>query len=90
MIKLFVALFGPLLAILLKARPSEVEVKAAKVATLTEDLKSNVAEEKSLAELAAVRVAGDNARIMRDPEANMVNTDPAAAVNTDPDAHFRD
>jgi len=86
----FGAIFAALLGIFMKPRSTEAEVKQGEVSTLTEDLKSNVAEEKALAGAAAARAAADTARIVRDPDADRVTTDPRAAVNTDPDANFRD
>lgn len=50
-------------------------------------------EGQALAELqaaTAARAAADARRVHDDPTADHVTTDPAAAINTNPDDHFRD
>ena len=55
---------------------------------MEEDLKSHLENENALAKANASLVESNNARIMR--SGDTVTTDPSAAINNDPNAHYRD
>jgi hypothetical protein len=81
-------LLAALFKVFLQPRASQEAIVSREAATAETTLASHVEMENALAKANAVAVANANAAIMR--SGDTVTTDPGAAVNRDPDAHFRD
>jgi hypothetical protein len=73
-------------------KPADTTVKdlSASNATATTNLQTEAAANDQLVQAAQARAAVDAQRVRNDPHSADVTTDPTAAVNLSPDAHFRD
>lgn len=84
----FTGLIGLFLRIFFQPRASQEAIVSKEAGTAEAELISNQKEENALAKASAARVDADNAAIVRG--GNHVTTDPTAAINNDPNAHYRD
>ena len=88
MLNWIAGLLATLFKVFLQPRASREAIVSREAAQAETTLASHVELENALAKADAVAVANANAAILR--SGDTVTTDPSAAINTDPDAHFRD